>query len=671
MLSLSSRSVGRVARPARLGARNRRARIGASVPQRGFRRGIVRAAAADDDDADDADETHREYDETYDETHLEDASTHTEDDDADVAAFKAFSADLDARYGLRSQPPPRAAYVSAPAGPSSSLNPQGAPVTPMSGVQNNIFNVGLLSTAVLGIWAVKKATDAFNSIPNLAAEDRLLRMADFADAAMERAKEMPDGKAKDKELARVTKLKASIDGKKAKLLEAERRRDEWERRIKRVDSDGVPVVKSAAARERKRREARAPASARRGTDTGGDDDMKEERDGSTSSSSSEEFIDGEEDSRDDSIDDSTTERSPSPSIARERDARYEAAMARAQARERAPPGAGARWMKASDYLQRQMDKTAVGYSPEEAVDDQNRQSDSEIKITEEDAAKEAKAKAAKEAEEYRAKAAKEADAKAAREEAEAARAKAMAEAEAEAKAEVKTVPPTPAFDSARGKGPVFDPEIVDNMDDLKGGNLSPQDELELEREIKRLEERYGDDRNVSAEELDAKCQEIIDKYGLGSRRFTENEKYDPRDDPKMEVKHPSETNPFYWRKLRAVHPILEADPASKSMGIMTMMMTHPGLPAYLPVRVYFYFLFLFTYRMGNKHDDIVFCFVNRGTKNRAISCTPSLSRARRTRNASAGSCEPRRRKAARRACVPRVRCRPRRWRPWRMSARTE
>jgi hypothetical protein len=502
MLSLSSRSVGRVARPARLVSRNRRARIGTSVPQRGFRRGIVRAAAADaDEDADAADdETHREYDETYDGTHLEDASTHTEDDDADVAAFKAFSADLDARYGLRSQPPPRAAYVSTPAGPSSSLTPP-PPVTPMSGTQNNIFNVGLLSTTVLGIWAVKKATDAFNSIPNLAAEDRLLRMSDFADAAMERAKEMPDCKAKDKELARVTKLKASIDGKKAKLLEAERRRDEWERRIKRVDSDGVPVVKNAAARERARREARAPASARRGTDTGGDDDMKgEERDGSTSSSSSEESIDGEasQDSQDDSID--STKRSSSA------DARYEAAMARAQARERAPPGAGARWMKASDYLQRQMDKTAVGYSPEEAVDDQIRQSDSEIKITEEDAAKEAKAKAAKEAEEYRAKAKQEADAKAAREEAEAARAKAMAEAEAKAKAEVKPVPPTPAFDSARGKGPVFDPEIVDNMDDLKGGNLSPQDELELEREIKRLEERYGDDRNVSAEELDAKCQ---------------------------------------------------------------------------------------------------------------------------------------------------------------------
>ena len=101
-------------------------------------------------------------------------------------------------------------------------------------------------------------------------------------------------------------------------------------------------------------------------------------------------------------------------------------------------------------------------------------------------------------------------------------------------------------------------------------------------------------------------QEIIDKYGLASRRFTEHEKYDPRTDPKMEVKHPSETNPFYWRKLRAVHPILEADPASKSMGIMTMMMTHPGLPAYLPVRVYFYLRFLFPYRMGNQHDVVFF-----------------------------------------------------------------
>ena len=53
---------------------------------------------------------------------------------------------------------------------------------------------------------------------------------------------------------------------------------------------------------------------------------------------------------------------------RERDARYEAAMERARSRERAPPGAGARWMNATEYLQRRMDKTAVGYRPEEDVE---------------------------------------------------------------------------------------------------------------------------------------------------------------------------------------------------------------------------------------------------------------------------------------------------------------
>ena len=31
-----------------------------------------------------------------------------------------------------------------------------------------------------------------------------------------------------------------------------------------------------------------------------------------------------------------------------------------------------------------------------------------------------------------------------------------------------------------------------------------------------------------------------------------------------------------------MHPIFEADPTAKTMGVMTMMMTPPGLPAYLP-----------------------------------------------------------------------------------------
>jgi hypothetical protein len=34
--------------------------------------------------------------------------------------------------------------------------------------------------------------------------------------------------------------------------------------------------------------------------------------------------------------------------------------------------------------------------------------------------------------------------------------------------------------------------------------------------------------------------------------------------------------------LEVVHPIFEANPETKETGVMTMMMTHPGLPAYLP-----------------------------------------------------------------------------------------
>jgi hypothetical protein len=34
-----------------------------------------------------------------------------------------------------------------------------------------------------------------------------------------------------------------------------------------------------------------------------------------------------------------------------------------------------------------------------------------------------------------------------------------------------------------------------------------------------------------AEELDKKCYEIIEKYGLGDQKFTENEMFDPDTDP--------------------------------------------------------------------------------------------------------------------------------------------
>jgi len=593
MLSLSARVTHGVVRPARLGERRRPARLAASGPsraRRGIRRRGTRAAAAPDDHGDDDDGTtfeHEEHDEEW--TDAEeggDARVGREDDvdetsasSASAAAFARFSADLDARaFGTQSGPPPRAAYAGTLVEPSSPA-PNRPAVAPMSGARNGVFNVGLVSTAVLVAWGVKRAVDAFNRIPNLNAEERVLRMADFAAEALERAKAMPDGPRKDKEIKRVTALIADIDAKRAKIEAAERRRREWSERVMRVDEDGVSV---RSKREAARRERRAPASARRARRAASDDDDDDDGDDG----------DSDGDARDSSASDASASDASKPFDAqnaadalersrRERDARYEAAMERARSRERAPPGAGARWMNATEYLQRRMDKTATGYRPEEGVEGIDEGIDEENAEAEAEVAAKAKAKAAAEAAEYRRKAEAEARAKAEEEERELERARAMAEAEARAKAEVKPIPPK-APPSFSGKAPVFEPDIVDNFDDLRGGNLSPRDEAELEREIRRLEERYGDDRNVSAEELDAKCQEIIDRYGLGEREFTANETYDPGADPKMAPTHYSQENPFYWRTLRAVHPIFEADPTAKTMGVMTMMMTPPGLPAYLP-----------------------------------------------------------------------------------------
>ena len=121
------------------------------------------------------------------------------------------------------------------------------------------------------------------------------------------------------------------------------------------------------------------------------------------------------------------------------------------------------------------------------------------------------------------------------------------------------------------------------MDDLTNiPGLTPAQEAEIAAEIRRIEQMYGDDRSISAEELDAKCMEVIDKYGLAEKRFTEDEMYDPRNDPDVRARHPSEEDPFYWRKLKVIHPVFEARPDTQTTSVLTMMMTHPGLPAYLP-----------------------------------------------------------------------------------------
>ena len=53
-----------------------------------------------------------------------------------------------------------------------------------------------------------------------------------------------------------------------------------------------------------------------------------------------------------------------------------------------------------------------------------------------------------------------------------------------------------------------------------------------------MEERYGDDRSISAEEFDKKCDAIIDKYGLGDKKFTDDEMCDPSEDQVDANRHP-------------------------------------------------------------------------------------------------------------------------------------
>ena len=161
----------------------------------------------------------------------------------------------------------------------------------------------------------------------------------------------------------------------------------------------------------------------------------------------------------------------------------------------------------------------------------------------------------------------------------------------------------------------------------------------MEREIRRLEERYGDDRNVSAEELDAKCQEIIDRYGLGEREFTANETYDPG----RIRRWPRRTTP---RRTRSTGerprgaPDIRGRPRGEDDG-----------------------------RDDDDDDAARGPRISRGIRNRRTGYTRSRSNGGRTPNGSAGTCG--RRGWTARGCARRSPCRRRRWRRWRRNAVTE
>ena len=445
--------------------------------------------------------------------------------------------------------------AAAPYAPVASAEPPTPVPASMSPFLTLTFNVGFFSTVILGVLGVRKAARFFASIPDLPEEERLRRMADFCAAQMTRVRDMPEGPAREKELARLEKVREDIARQRKKFEAAELRRVEWNRRIRRLDETGAPM-----------RPERFSRSSKNGSGSGAGSGS---RSGLGSSSAA------------DPTD--PVGISDASAVENERARRLASEAARARARAEAaeakdaPPGAAARWVKASDYLESAVEKTASGYSDLESVTDAETNGES----TEEEAAAED-----------------------AREGSSAPSASFDARGEPSTRTEVPESPasasavepePTRFVESApssadtsssssRGKGKIFNPEIVhDGMDDLTNiPGLTPAQEAEIAAEIRRIEQMYGDDRSISAEELDAKCMEVIDKYGLAEKRFTEDEMYDPRNDPDVRARHPSEEDPFYWRKLKVIHPVFEAQPDTQTTSVLTMMMTHPGLPAYLP-----------------------------------------------------------------------------------------
>jgi len=478
--------------------------------QRAPARRRVRAAAADD--GVDEDET----------TTATTATTTTDDDETADALDESSSPFVHPYESAAMATSPSPSYASSPYAAASANASAAATASPppppkiMTPFQTSAFHVGYFSTAVLIAWGVKKGVDAFNAIPDLSTEERLVRMDEFATAQLARVNAMPPGKARDAEARRLEKMRDDIRRKRKKFEAAEARREEWNARLRRLDERGNPVGRKEAVR---RAEDAALAA--------GIDEKSERR--------------------------------------RELDAAAAAAARRSEAAEAraAPPGAGAddagatAWVDSSAYLESVVEKDVEGGDEEE--EEILEVIPPPVAAASAPAKKKTKTKPPPPP-----------------------KLKPKPKPKPKPRRAPKTPTPNPATPKPTNKT-IFDPEIVDTRDDLTNiPGLTPERERELDREIRELEQRYGDDPNVSPEELDARCNAIIEKYGLGDKAFTENEMYDPDADPEMAARHYSEVDPYYWRDLKTVHAIFEANAKTKEVPIMTMMMTHPGLPAYLP-----------------------------------------------------------------------------------------
>ena len=523
--------------------------------------------------------------------------------------FGAAAADASDDASLRSHP--SLASADPAYGSAVGASPPSARITPF---QNTVLNVGLASTAVLCALGVKRLVAFVSGIPDLPEEERLRRMAAFCDAQLARVRETreppgsPGADFRDAELGRLTAMRADIEKKMEKFRDAELRRREWNRRLRRLDASGEPVGKKPGSHPGEPDGGEdvselLTADAPRSETPPADTPPGRDADGFDAGGFGGGLRRASRESRE--------SREP-PARARNRPAEEDALEKKA-----ALPGASARWVKATDYLQSAVEKTAEGFS-----DMEGRAPDAPPPPP--GAPRPAPAGSASGGKAPDAADAASAGTSAgvfsredAREETHS-RERPVGPAPFEthsreptrrpdARGDRPPTPPTPRGTTASDDrvrsaasaapparratgGKITHPDaIFDGGDDFRSApGMTPARAEAVAREIARLEQMYGDDRSLSAEALDEMCQRVIDEYGLADGKFTKDELYDPRgdagigDDGERAPRHVSEDDPFYWRGLKAVFPIFEANPAKRETRVMTMLMTHPGLPAYLP-----------------------------------------------------------------------------------------
>jgi len=519
--------------------------------------------------------------------------------------FGAAAADASDDASLRSHP--SLASADPAYGSAVGASPPSARITPF---QNTVLNVGLASTAVLCALGVKRLVAFVSGIPDLPEEERLRRMAAFCDAQLARVRETheppgsPGADFRDAELGRLTAMRADIEKKMEKFRDAELRRREWNRRLRRLDASGEPVGKKPGSHPGEPDGGEdvselLTADAPRSETPPADTPPGRDADGFDAGGFGGGLRRASRESRE----------------SREPPARNRPAEEDALEKKAALPGASARWVKATDYLQSAVEKTAEGFSDMEGLapdapppppgapraapagDASARAGGSAARAETSggggdgdaggDASSASRPRQGHETAPIRGDSSRD-DSLDTRGGAPPREAR---KAPGDAKMDDRPAPTEPREPPKKEKkkkappGKITHPDAVfDGGDDFRSApGMTPARAEALAREIAQLEQMYGDDRSISAEALDEMCEKVIEKYGLADGKFAKDELYDPRDDlPKTKKRHVSEDDPFYWQRLKVVFPIFEANPATKATQIMTMRMTHPGLPAYLP-----------------------------------------------------------------------------------------